>query len=158
MSKLTDTVQGLLEPIVIGLGYELFDLQYGREGGRYILRLFIDRPEGIDLNDCEKVSRAVETILDREDCIPHSYYPVSYSPGLERPLKKETDYKRFIGRKVKIRTYAPLEGQRNFKGRLSGYQQGQVQIQVDDGRFLAIPLAQIANARLVFDLAKDEEA
>jgi len=158
LSRLTEVVQGLAEPLITELGYELVDLQYGREGGRYILRLFIDRPEGIDLNDCEKVSRTVGAILDREDCILHSYYLEVSSPGLERPLKKEADFKRFAGRKVKIRTFAPLDGQRNFQGRLLRYHEGQVEVQIDDGRSLVIPLAQIATARLVFNLAEDEEA
>lgn len=158
MSRLTVAVQGLVEPLITELGYELVDLQYGREGGRYILRLFIDRPEGIDLNDCEKVSRTVGAILDREDCIPNSYYLEVSSPGLERPLKKEADFKRFAGRKVKIRTFAPIDGQRNFQGRLLGYHEGQVEVQIDDGRSLVIPLAQITTARLVFNLAEDEEA
>ncbi|KYH32172.1 ribosome maturation factor RimP [Neomoorella mulderi] len=158
MSKLTELIQGLVEPVLTGMGYELVDLQYGREGGRYILRLFIDRPEGIGLDDCEKVSRIVGDILDQEDPIPNSYYLEVSSPGLERPLKKEADFQRFAGRKVRLRMFAPIDGQRHFQGRLLGYQEGRVQVQLDDGRRLAIPLDQVATARLVFDLAEDEEA
>ncbi|WP_406678417.1 ribosome maturation factor RimP [Moorella sp. ACPs] len=158
MSKLTELIQSLVEPVLTEMGYELVDLQYGREGGRYILRLFIDRPEGIGLDDCEKVSRAVGDILDQEDPIPNSYYLEVSSPGLERPLKKETDFQRFAGRKIKLRTFAPIEGQRHFQGRLLGCREGQVQVQLDDGRRLAVTLDQVATARLVFDLAEDEEA
>lgn len=158
MSKLTEAIRGLAEPRITELGYELVDLQYGREGGRYILRLFIDQPEGIDLNDCEKVSRNVGIILDQEDCIPNRYYLEVSSPGLERPLKKEADFKRFASRKVKIRTFAPIDGQRNFSGRLLGCNEGLVEVQTDDGRSLVIPRGQIAAARLVFNLAEDEEA
>lgn len=158
MSKLTELIQGLVEPVLTGMGYDLVDLQYGREGGRYILRLFIDRPEGISLDDCEKASRAVSDILDQEDPIPNSYYLEVSSPGLERPLKKEADFQRFTGRKVKLRTFAPIEGQRHFQGQLRGYQEGQVQVQLADRRLLVIPLGQVATARLVFDPAEDEEA
>lgn len=158
MSKLTTLIQDLVEPVLIPLGYELVDLQYGREGGRYILRLFIDRPEGIGLDDCEKASRAVGEILDREDPIPNSYYLEVSSPGLERPLKKEGDFKRFTGRRVKLRTFAPIDGQRHFQGRLIGYQGGAVRIELPEGQQLTIPLEQVATARLVFDPADDEEA
>ncbi|MGI9860365.1 ribosome maturation factor RimP [Moorella naiadis] len=158
MSKLTTLIQDLVEPVLTPLGYELIDLQYGREGGRYILRLFIDRPEGIGLDDCEKASRAVGEILDREDPIPNSYYLEVSSPGLERPLKKEDDFKRFTGRRVKLRTFTPIDGQRHFQGRLRGYQEGAVTLELPEGQQLAIPLEQVATARLVFDPADDEEA
>ncbi|WP_258360873.1 ribosome maturation factor RimP [Moorella sulfitireducens] len=158
MSKLTELIQGLVEPVLDDMGYELVDLQYGREGGRYILRLFIDRPGGIGLDDCEKASRAVGDILDQEDPIPHSYYLEVSSPGLERPLKKEADFQRFAGRKIKMRTFAPIDGQRHFQGRLLGLRDGQVQVQLEDGRLLAVPPDQVATARLIFDLAEDEEA
>lgn len=157
MSKLTALIQELVEPALTPMGYELVDLQYGREGGRYILRLFIDRPEGIGLDDCERVSRVVSALLDEEDPIPHSYYLEVSSPGLERPLKKESDFNRFAGRKVKLRTFAPINGQRHFQGRLLGYQDGQVRMHLEEGWDLAIPLEQVATARLVFDLADDEE-
>lgn len=158
MSKLTESIQGLVEPVLIELGYELVDLQYGREGGRYILRLFIDRPEGVGLDDCERVSHAVGDILDREDPIPHSYYLEVSSPGLERPLKKEVDFQRFAGRKIKLRTFAPVEGQRHFQGRLLGYLDGEVHLQLENGRRLTLPMEQVATARLVFELAENEEA
>lgn len=158
MSRITPLIQDLVEPLLSDLGYELVDLQYSREGGRYILRLFIDRPGGVGLDDCEKVSRAVGELLDQEDPIPNSYYLEVSSPGLERPLKKEADFLRFTGRKVKIHTFAPIEGQRHFRGRLQGCQDGRVQVQLDGGVLRVIPLDQVATARLVFDLEEDEEA
>ncbi|MDK2820569.1 MAG: ribosome maturation factor RimP [Clostridia bacterium] len=155
MSKLTEKIKEMVVLDLSNMGYELVDLQYVKEGNCYILRLFIDQPTGIGLEDCEKVSKVVGEILDEKDPIPNSYYLEVSSPGLERPLKKEKDFIRFKGSKVKVRTFKPIEGQRNFKGLLLGYEEGQVKIQLDEGRLLGIPLEQITTAKLVFDEAED---
>ncbi|GFN23846.1 MAG: ribosome maturation factor RimP [Thermoanaerobacteraceae bacterium] len=151
MSQIASAVQSLVEPIIEAMGYELVDVEYCREGRRYFLRLYIDSPEGISLDDCERVSRAVETELDREDPIPHSYYLEVSSPGVERPLKKDADFERFKGRKVTLRTFAPLEGRRKFEGQLLGLEGEMVHILTPAGEQLSIPRREISSARLKYE-------
>lgn len=155
MGKIASTVQSLVEPLIEQMGYELVDVEYCREGQRYFLRLFIDGPGGISLDDCERVSRAVEVELDRVDPIPHSYYLEVSSPGVERPLKKEADFLRFRGRKVTVRTFAPIEGRRNFEGVLLGLEGETVHIQTSSGEQYSIPRQGIASARLKYEPGKE---
>lgn len=155
VGKIASTVQGLVEPIIVQMGYELVDVEYCREGKRYFLRLFIDGPAGISLDDCERVSRAVEEELDRADPIPHSYYLEVSSPGVERPLKKDVDFTRFRGRKVTIRTFAPIYGRRNFEGELLGLEGGMVSILTPAGEQLSIPRQGIASAKLKYEPRKE---
>ncbi|MGI9952023.1 ribosome maturation factor RimP [Moorellaceae bacterium AZ2] len=151
MSKIASAVQSLVEPIIEAMGYELVEVEYCREGRRYFLRLYIDSPAGISLDDCERVSRAVEAELDREDPIPHSYYLEVSSPGVERPLKKDADFERFKGRKVTIRTFAPLDGRRKFEGQLLGLEGEMVHILTPAGEEISIPRRGISSARLKYE-------
>ncbi|MDN5346686.1 MAG: ribosome maturation factor RimP [Clostridia bacterium] len=150
MSKIVETVKSLAEPLLSNLGYELVDVEYRKERQGYVLRLFIDSPNGVGLDDCEAASRAVESELDRLDLIPHSYNLEVSSPGLERPLKKEEDFRRFQGRTAFIRTFAAFEGRRRFQGRLEGVGPEGVKIVTAEGTYI-LPLNQIASARLVID-------
>lgn len=129
-------------------GLELVFVQYGREAGGRVLRLYIDKPGGVNLDDCALVSRQLGDILDvhLEDVGPYRL-EVS-SPGTDRPLGQERDYERFKGQTVRIRTAQPINGQKNFKGILEGLRDGQVRLTCADG-VKQIPLAQIAIARLV---------
>ena len=102
----------LLEPIVTGFGFELVDVEYVKEGSMWYLRAYIDKPGGITVNDCEAVSRRLSDILDEKDFIEDSYVLEVSSPGLGRPLKKEKDYKRNLGKEVEIRTYRMVEEER----------------------------------------------
>ncbi len=114
--KLTDKVFEICEPTVKQLGYELYDVEFQKEYDNWVLTLFIDRPEGVSLDDCELVSNAVDPILDEADPIEQAYYLSVSSIGLDRPLKKDKDFDRNIGKKLDVRLYAPIEGKKEFVG------------------------------------------
>ena len=103
-------VERLSAPVVEELGMELVDVEFVKEGGRWMLRVYIDKPGGIGLDDCERVSQSLDTMLDEKDPIPQTFYLEVSSPGIERPLKKLRDFQRFCGHRVNVSTYAPLEG------------------------------------------------
>ena len=137
----------LLEPAVAALGYELTDLD-AHLGRRGLLRVFIDRPDGgVTLADCERVSDQLGAFLDIEDPLPGSYVLEVSSPGLDRPLRGEADYRRFIGRLAKIVTVEPVDGQSHFAGRLSGVEGGVVLL-AEGRRMHRVPLDRIGRARL----------
>jgi ribosome maturation factor RimP len=148
-------VQALAEPLARSLGLELVDIEYLREGPSWILRLFIDKPGGVNLDDCSSFSHALGPALDVDDVVGTTYSLEVSSPGLERPLKKSADFERFAGKRIKVKTYAPLPvagvGQKNFQGILIGLKGDQVEIEAD-GKPLQIPLTAIAKAHLVADL------
>jgi len=139
----------LLEPAVRSLGYELVGVEYrsGGEGGG-LLRVYIDSEQGITVDDCQAVSYQVSGLLDVEDPIPGHYTLEVSSPGYDRLLFKPQDYERFSGSLVKVRLGFPLDGQRRFKGRLQGLEDGNVVIE-QDGERVSLPLDQIEQARLV---------
>ncbi len=148
-NKIIKVVEKIFEPIQGIDGLELVDIEYVKEGENYCLRVFIDKPGGIVLEDCKMVNEELSQGLDREDPIPQSYTLEVSSPGLDRPLKKEKDYVRFTGREVKIKTFAPLEGQKVFTGILEGLKEGKVSIQNEKGEIKEIPLEKIAKANLM---------
>ena len=119
----------LCEPIVKDLGLSLWDVRYVKEGADWFLRIFIDKPEGIDINDCEKVSRAINTPLDELDPIESAYCLEVCSPGIERELVRDEHFEQFIGADIMVRMRRPLEGiGRDFNGVLKGYEDGMVTI------------------------------
>ena len=120
--------QALLEPIVLEAGFELVDVEYVKEAGTWYLRGYIDKPGGITVNDCEAVSRLFSDRLDEEDFIEESYVMEISSPGLDRPLKKEKDFARSIGKLVEVRTSRPIDGTKEFSGTLTAYDAGSVTI------------------------------
>jgi ribosome maturation factor RimP len=138
----------LLEPTVMRLGYELVDLEVrlGRGGG--MVRLFIDKPEGIDLEDCERVSLAVSALLDVEDPVPGNYNLEVSSPGLDRKLTKVEHFQRFAGETVKVQMRFPIEGRRRFRGTLVSSDDENIVVEVD-GESFSLPLKTIDTARLV---------
>lgn len=142
---------GLLEPVVEAQGYELVDLEVTGGGGDRTLRLFIDGPEGVGLEDCEAVSRVVEEVLDEHDPIPDSYSLEVSSPGIDRPLRRESDFERFAGEQVKVRTFAPVQGQRSFTGILEGREGSDVLLETPEGH-KRIPWNQIAKAHVMADI------
>lgn len=140
----------LAERISDELSLEVVDVEFVKEAGRYFLRIYIDKPEGVDLDDCQAFSERIGVLLDEEDPIPQAYYLEVSSPGVERPLKKPADFERFAGREAQIKTFAAIDGQKQFKGKLLGIRDGQVVL--DDGKKEhQIPLEQIAKAHLTFD-------
>jgi ribosome maturation factor RimP len=144
---LRDTLVALLAPLVEGLGYELWELEYAPGRGNGLLRLYIDAPAGITLNDCERVSRAVSEVLDAEDPVPGQYTLEVSSPGLERPLRTEAQFARHVGATVFVELAQPLDGQRKFKGALVAAGAGTVMVDMD-GRRWALPVAGIRKAHL----------
>jgi len=138
----------LLEPAVEGLGYELSDLEV-RIGNRDgLLRVFIDKPEGIGLEDCEIVNRQISTLLDVEDPLPGNYVLEVSSPGLDRRLTKVEHFKRFMGHDVRVKLRFPLEGRKNFRGALCATDEENIEVEVD-GKLHSLPIATIESARLV---------
>lgn len=141
----------LLEPIVTGLGFELVDVEYVKEGGTWYLRAYIDKPGGITVDDCESVSRRFSDILDEKDYIADSYVFEVSSPGLGRPLRKEKDFRRSIGEEVEIRTYRAIEHQKEFTGILNRYDENTVTIVYEDDTEQTFERSDIALIRLALD-------
>ncbi|TEB16576.1 Ribosome maturation factor RimP [Pelotomaculum sp. FP] len=145
--KTAATVAALIQPVFEDVELELVDVTFTKEGNGWYLRIFIDKPGGVDIEDCQNVSREIELILDETDPIPQSYILEVSSPGIERPLKKPADYDRFSGSLANITTYAPLEGKKNFRGRLIGLRGSDVVLAVN-GSEIIIPFEQVAGAHL----------
>ncbi len=141
----------LLLPIVEGNGFELVDVEYVKEAGTWYLRAYIDKPGGISVDDCEVVSRAFSDILDEKDYIDDTYIFEVSSPGLGRPLKKEKDFKRSLGEEVEIRTYRPINRQKEFVGILKEYDSDTVTIEYEDDETQVFQRSDIALIRLAFD-------
>ena len=120
--------EALVSPIVEKYGFELVDVEYVKEGGSFYLRAYIDKPGGITVDDCETVSREFSDKLDEADFIEEAYIMEVSSPGLGRPLKKEKDFKRSIGKEVEIRTYRPIDREKEFYGVLKAYDENSVTI------------------------------
>lgn len=130
MSKITDKVTALAKPIVEEEGCSLWDVEYVREAGSWYLRVFIDKEGGVSIDDCERISRRLDPILDEEDPIPDSYVFEVGSAGAERELKRPSDFEQFMGSQVEVRLYQPVKGSKTFVGLLSGYDQGKVTVTV----------------------------
>ena len=142
----------LAERVGAELGYEIVDLDLTREGLKRILRVFIDHPEGIGVEDCTDFSQRFSALLDEEDPIPTSYLLEVSSPGIERPLTKPEHFQRFAGEGVELKLYSPYSGRRKFKGRIAGWsdaEDGAVLIEVN-GEEIQIPWPLIAKARLLY--------
>lgn len=145
-------LRDLLEPAVSALGYELVGIEYHPSGKHSLLRVYIDKPDGITVDDCSAVSYQVSGLLDVEDPIPGQYTLEVSSPGLDRPLFLARDFERFAGQQVKVRMRFPVDGQRNFRGLLQGLHEQQVVIEEQDGKRVSLPLEQVEQARLVPDI------
>jgi len=142
----------LAEQTAAAMGMEIVLIEIKGGGNRSIVRVFIDQPEGISLNDCERFSRRFSVLLDVEDWIPFRYVLEVSSPGLDRPLTKETDFQRFAGKNARIRTRLPIEGQRSFKGKILRAGEGRVVMELDQGKQVEISAAEIEKANLVAEL------
>lgn len=141
----------LIQPILNRMNFELVDVEYVKEGGTWYLRAYIDKEGGITVNDCEAVAREMNEILDREDFIPDSYIFEVSSPGLGRPLKKEKDYVRNMGKDVEIRTYRAIERSKEFCGVLVSYDKDSVTIEAQEGRKMTFQRSDIALIRQAID-------
>ncbi len=141
----------ILTPIVEEYGFELVDVEYVKEGSTWYLRSYIDKPGGISIDDCEKVSRRLSDLLDQEDFIEDAYIMEVSSPGLGRPLKKEKDFRRSLGEEVEIRTYRMIDKQKEFTGILKDYDENTVTITLADETEKTFDKDDIALIRLAFD-------
>ena len=148
--KITDVVWQFSEPIVKAHGCSLWDVEYVREGGAWFLRLYIDKPGGVNINDCEAISRAIDPVLDEKDPIPDSYSFEVCSAGLERALKRPGDFEQYMGSKVCVKLYKPVDGAKEFIGTLTGYADGAVSIE-SAGKTYTFEKSELAQVRLHVD-------
>lgn len=150
---LRDQLGELLGPVVAGLGYELWELEYAPRAGGGLLRLYIDTPEGISLDDCERVSRAVSEMLDAADPIPGSYTLEVSSPGLDRVLRTRAHFERYTGVRVKLEMMQPIEGRKRYVGRLAQVGASEITLELDAGgagrQMVTLPIDEIHRARVV---------
>src|SRR2546422_4353411 len=145
-------VEELLRPIAVRLGLETVDLALSGEGHRTVLRVVVDRVEGgITVEECARVSEALSRQLDLYDLFQDPYTLEVSSPGLDRPLRNDADFRRFAGKKAELKTYGPVEGQRHFRGILLGVI-GEADVLQVDGRQVQLPKSQIAQARLLVEM------
>ena len=143
--------EAFLLPVLAEHNFELWDVEYVKEAGTWYLRAYIDKEGGIAVDDCEVISRRLSDWLDKEDFIDDSYILEVSSPGLGRPLKKEKDYKRSIGREVVVRLYKAIDSQKEFTGTLSAYDDKTVTLTMEDGSEAVFEKADIALIRLALD-------
>ena len=148
--QIRQQLEQLAEALVASEGMELVDLEYRREGRRWMLRLFIDKDGGVTLDDCASISRELGDLLDVKDVIPQTYVLEVSSPGLNRRLRKKEDFSRFAGQKVKLRLVAPIDGRRKIVGELEGVEDEAVIVVAPEGRY-SVALKDIAKANLVYE-------
>ncbi|CAM4032639.1 ribosome maturation factor RimP [Lederbergia lenta] len=151
MSKVISIVEELTIPILEDMNLELVDIEYVKEGKNWFLRLFIDKENGVDIEECGIVSERLSEHLDELDPIPHNYFLEVSSPGAERPLKKEADFLKAVDKYVNIKTYEPIDGEKVFEGKLVSFQEGLLTIEVKIKtriKTVDIPLEKVAKARL----------
>src|SRR6059058_3774475 len=151
MSKVTEMVEELAAPITSELGLELVEVEYVKEGKNWFLRVYIDKDMGVDIEECGLVSEKLSEKLDEIDPIPHNYFLEVSSPGAERPLKKEKDFEKAIGKNVFVKTYEPIDGEKTFEGILTRFDGNMVSIEAKiktRKKMVEIPYEKVASARL----------
>lgn len=147
MSKIVDKIVAFVRPIVEENGLALWDVEYVSEGGQWYLRIYIDKEGGVSIEDCEKISRAVDPILDEKDPIPTSYIFEVSSAGLERALKRPEHFMQFIGSDVEVRLYKPIEGAKQYTGILNAYENGAVTLDCGE-KTMTFAKEEVAGVRL----------
>lgn len=147
MNKIAEFVSELAQPVVEKHGCQLWDVEYVKEAGTWYLRVYIDKAEGVGINDCEAISRELDVILDEMDPIPNSYVFEVASAGAERVLKRPSDFERCMGRTAEVKLYKAEDGKKSFIGTLAGYNQGEVTLEMD-GQPRTFKKEQIAQVRL----------
>lgn len=151
MAKIAQEVAELARPLAHDLGLEVWDVEYVKEGGQMILRVFIDREDRlITHDDCEAVSRRLDEELDKRDLIPGMYYLEVSSPGAERPLRTDRDFERFRGQQVLVKTFKPVDGKKDWKGELLGATESEIRIRGPKGD-MTFSRDQVALIRLTID-------
>jgi ribosome maturation factor RimP len=148
--KIITRVKQAIEPILDEMNIELVDVEYLSEHGRWVLRIYVDQEGGVTVDDCAAVSREIGDLIDMSDVMPGEYVLEVSSPGLNRPLKKEADFVRTVGEKVKIRMKSPVRGQRNFRGNLIAFRDGMLYLKLGNGE-IPLPLRDVEKANLVYE-------
>ncbi len=148
VKEMEESVRGLIGPVIKAIGMDIESIKLAKMGRKYLLRVFIERESGVTLDDCESVSREIGAVLDVDDLIPYSYVLEVSSPGLDRPLKNPTDFKRFAGRTARIVTSMPIENQTFFIGEIVEVGDVEVVMLLPKGRKVTIPYEDISRARL----------
>ena len=150
MTFITKQVSDLIEPIINEMRFELIDVEYLSDRGRWVLRIYIDKEGGVTLDDCALVSGELGDLIDIKNIIEHEYVLEVSSPGLNRPLKKEADFIRVIGKKIKVKTKIPVNGRRNFAGRLNDFKEQKLFIE-SEGGLVTVSWPDIEKANLVYE-------
>lgn len=145
-----ELIEKLVTPVLESSGYQLVDLEFDKDMGRRILRLYIDKDGGITLDNCTEISHALSAFLDVEDPLPGAYLLEVSSPGIERPLRFPKDFVRFAGETIKLSTVEPIDGRQNYRGILIGSDAQTITMNVD-GKEYTIPFSALAKARIVKD-------
>ena len=145
-----ERITGLVEPLLTQIGLELLDVEYLSKHGRWVLRLYVDKYGGVTIDDCAHVSREISDLIDVKEIIEHEFVLEVSSPGLNRPLKKEKDFIRAIGNKIKVRMIAPIKGRRNFTGYLRNFQKKTIYLEVENG-LETLPWHEVDKANLVYE-------
>lgn len=147
-NKVEKITEELISPIIEKEAYELVDIEFKKEGPHRFLRVYIDKPGGITLDDCQKVSEELSEKLDALDPIPENYYLEVSSPGIDRPLKKDSDFEKLKGELVEVKLYEPLNGQKIFEGELLGLEKDIIKLSVENVGMVEIPKEKAAIVRL----------
>lgn len=150
LSKIEKLTYDFALPIVEGEGYEIYDVEYAKEGPHWFLRLFITREDGVSVDDCETISRALSTVLDEKDCISANYFLEVSSPGIERILRQDEHFESAVGEKVKIKLYKDIDGAKEIEGELAAAEQGKITVQTTAVQ-VEIDKKNIAKANIMFE-------
>ena len=150
MAKIEKRVESLLLKPINDLGYDLYDLEYAKEGKDYFLRIFIDKPEGIDLNDCEKVNDAINDLLDEADYIKEQYFLEVSSPGIERILRKDKHFNDNMGKIVEVKLFKPINKEKTIVGTLKKYDNDFVTVEIENEE-ISIERKNIALVKTVYE-------
>lgn len=150
MANIEEKVEKLLESKINELGYELYDVEYAKEGKNYFLRIFIDKEDGIDLNDCEKVNDGIMELLDEADYIKEQYFLEVSSPGIERVLRKEKHFDSAMGEAIEVKLYKPIDKQKDIEGILTGYDEESITMTYENDE-ISVPRNNIALAKTKYD-------
>jgi ribosome maturation factor RimP len=151
MANIESQVENLIKPVVEGLNLELYDVIYAKEGKDYYLRVVIDKEEGIDIKDCERVNDAINDLLDEADLIKDQYFLEVSSPGLERTLRKEKHFNKYLKQKVKVVLFRPLNKKKEYSGILKSYNGNEICVEQENGEDINFNIKDIVVVKTVFD-------
>ena len=150
MANIEEKVEMLLQSKINELGYELYDVEYAKEGKNYFLRIFIDKQDGIDLNDCEKVNDSIMDLLDEADYIKEQYFLEVSSPGIERNLRKDKHLDGAMGEEIEVNLFKPFDKKKNLQGVLTGYDENTITMMYENDE-ISINRKDISHMKTIFD-------